>query len=241
MKKLSVLILASLLILTFAGCGSSGGSDDDEDDDATWPVEYYMSVGGSPAPLMKAAPQTGTYKYLYFFKDGKYESGDLNNGTLTKTGEGSYSGGDPHNNVTLSLTGTFEGSTLNGESVAISSGSLTIAGKTFAKDGINTTPTPVVTWPVSYQVDISGMTGTPGTFGYVDFYEDGTYLMGDGKDGIKGLPDNDPSGTYTGIDPHSDGSVRVTGDWAGGSPVTNLLVTITGGKFDFAGLDMVRQ
>ncbi len=30
MKKLSALILASLLILTFAGCGSSGGSDDED-------------------------------------------------------------------------------------------------------------------------------------------------------------------------------------------------------------------
>ena len=120
MKKLSVLILASLLILTFAGCGSSGGSDDD-DDDATWPVEYYMSVGGSPAPLMKAAPTTGTYKYLYFNKNNTYESGDLNNGTLTKTGEGTYSGGDPHNNVTLSLTGSWDNvdNALSGENVTI--------------------------------------------------------------------------------------------------------------------------
>ena len=235
LRKMMVILLVLCMALFTIGCGSSGGSDDDEDD-ATWPVEYYMSVGGSPAPLMKAAPQTGTYKYLYFFKDGKYESGDLNNGTLTKTGEGTYSGGDPHNNVTLSLTGTFEGSTLNGESVAISSGSLTIAGKTFAKDGINTTPTPVVTWPVSYQVDISGMTGTPGTFGYVDFYENNTYQYGDGLNDLKSPAG---SGTYSGDDPHSDGTVYVTGEWNG--TATNEMVKITSGIINFVGLNFIRQ
>ena len=203
MKKLSVLILASLLILAFTGCGSSGGSDDDEDD-ATWPVEYYMSVGGSPAPLMKAAPQTGTYKYLYFYKDGKYESGDLNNGTLTKTGEGTYTGGDPHNNVTLSLTGTFEGSSLSGESVAISSGSLTIAGKTFAKDGINTTPTPAVTWPVIYRAENPEV---PGTYLYIVFKEDGTFVASEGT-----VENAMGGGTYSGVDPHGDGIVTMSGN-----------------------------
>ncbi len=93
-----------------------------------------MSVGGSPAPLMKAAPTTGT---------------------LTKTGEGTYSGGDPHNNVTLSLTGSWDNvdNALSGENVTISSGSLTIKGNTFAKDGSNTTPTPTVTWPVIYRAE----------------------------------------------------------------------------------------
>ena len=189
--------------ISFTGCGSSGGSDDDEDD-ATWPVEYYMSVGGSPAPLMKAAPQTGTYKYLYFYKDGKYESGDLNNGTLTKTGEGTYTGGDPHNNVTLSLTGTFEGSSLSGESVAISSGSLTIAGKTFAKDGINTTPTPAVTWPVIYRAENPEV---PGTYLYIVFKEDGTFVASEGT-----VENAMGGGTYSGVDPHGDGIVTMSGN-----------------------------
>ena len=203
MKKLSVLLLASLLILTFSGCGSSGGSDDDEDD-ATWPVEYYMSVGGSPAPLMKAAPTTGTYKYLYFNKNNTYESGDLNNGTLTKTGEGTYSGGDPHNNVTLSLTGTFEGSTLNGESVAISSGSLTIAGKTFEKGGSNTTPTPTVTWPVIYRAENPEVLGS---YLYLVFKEDGTFAASEGTvENVLG------GGTYSGLDPHTDGTVTMSGN-----------------------------
>ena len=249
MRKLTILLLSVCVFFSFGllmACGGSGGGSDDDDD---WPVEFYKAEGGSPVSMMKTAPATGIYKYIYFNKNNTYESGDLNNGTLTKTGEGSYSGGDPHNNVTLSLSGTFEGSTLSGESVTIGSGSLTIAGQTFARGGSSSgngggttdpTPTPAVTWPVSYQADISGMTGTPGTFGYVDFYEDGTYLMGDGINGVKGLPDNDPSGTYTGDDPHGDGSVRVTGDWAG-SPANNLLVTINGGIFDFAGLEMVRQ
>ena len=207
LRKMMVILLALCMALFTIGCGSSGGSDDDEEDTATWPVEYYMSVGGSPAPLMKAAPQTGTYKYLYFNKNNTYESGDLNNGTLTKTGEGSYSGGDPHNNVTLSLTGTFEGSTLNGESVAISSGSLTIAGKTFAKDGSNSTdptPTPVVTWPVIYRAENPE---APGTYFYIVFKEDGTFVASEGT-----VEHAMGGGTYSGADPHGDGTVTMSGN-----------------------------
>ena len=192
---------------------------------------------------MRTAPSTGTYKYIYFYKDGKYESGDLNNGTLDKTGEGSYSGGDPHNNITLRLTGTFEGSTLSGESVAISSGSLTVKGVSFTRAGSRggVTPPPAVTWPVSYQCDISAMTGVEGTFGYIDFREDGTYIYGDGIATVKNDPDHDPSGTYTGDDPHADGSIRVTGYWLGGGNLDNQLITISGGVFDASGLNMVRQ
>lgn len=91
-------------------------------------------------------------------------------------------------------------------------------------------------WTVSYQCDLGG-----GGFGYVDFRSDGTYIYGDGSGGVKNPPDYDPSGTYTGDDPRGDGSIRVTGKWAGGGDTTNQLVTITGGIFDFAGLDMVRQ
>ena len=134
MKRFFILFIALIIVLAFAGCGSSGGSDDDEEDTATWPVEFYSAVS-SPVSAMRTAPTTGTYKYIYFYKNKKYESGDLNNGTLTKTGEGTYSGGDPHNNITISLTGTFEGSSLSGESVKISSGALTIAGISFTRGG----------------------------------------------------------------------------------------------------------
>lgn len=248
MKKFLVLIMAILLVFTFAGCGGGGGgSDDDDDDDATWPVEYYYQVGGSPVSAMRTAPATGTYKYIYFYKDNTYKSGDLNDGILSDpTGEGTYSGGDPHNNVTIILTGSWEGYTLSGESVSISSGSLSIKGKTFSSTvngsgGNNdSTPTPAVIWPVSFQADISAMTGVPGTFGYVDFREDGTYIYGDGINGVKNDPDYDPSGTYTGIDPHGDGAIRVTGHWTG-SDANNLLINITSGVFDFGGIDMVRQ
>ena len=253
LRKMMAILLALCTVFFLAGCGGSGGGSDDEEDTATWPVEFYSAVGGgSPAPALKAAPATGTYKYIYFYKDNTYKSGDLNNGTLTQTGSGSYSGGDPHKNATLSLTGTFEGSNLNGESVSISSGSLTIAGKTFTAGGSSNggngggsgggdvTP-PAVTWPVSYQCDISAMTGVEGTFGYIDFREDGTYIYGDGIATVKNDPDYDPSGTYTGDDPHADGSIRVTGHWLGGGNLDNQLITISGGVFDASGLNMVRQ
>ena len=210
MKKLLAILLAIFVVFSFAACGGGGGSDDD-DDDATWPVEYYMAVGGgSPVAALKAAPATGIYKYLYFNKDNTYESGDLNNGTKTKTGEGSYSGGDPHNNVTLSLTGTFEGSTLNGESVTISSGSLTIAGKTFEKGGSNNgnggtdpTPTPAVTWPVIYRTENPEV---PETYFYLVFKEDGTFAVSEGYvENVMG------GGTYSGVDPHGDGTVTMSG------------------------------
>ncbi len=233
MKKLSVLLLASLLILTFAGCGSSGGSDDENTDDATWPVEYYMSVGGSPAPLMKAAPTTGTYKYLYFNKNNTYESGDLNNGTLTKTGEGTYSGGDPHNNVTLSLTGSWDNvdNALSGENVTISSGSLTIKGNTFAKDGSNTTPTPTVTWPVNYRGDVD-----VDVYGVISFNEDqtvscSTYLLE--NDNLLSIT----NGTWSGDDPHNDGTVHLILSALG----LDDDVVISNGKFDAGGLIVTRQ
>lgn len=135
MRKFFILFLASMIVLSFASCGGGGGGGSDEEEEAaTWPVEFYSEVGGgSPVSAMRVAPATGTYKYIYFYENKTYESGDLNNGTLTKTGEGSYSGGDPHDNITLSLTGTFEGSTLIGESVTISSGSLTVAGVSFTR------------------------------------------------------------------------------------------------------------
>ena len=199
-KKLSVLLLASLLILTFAGCGSSGGSDDD-DDDATWPVEYYMSVGGSPAPLMKAAPTTGT---------------------LTRTGEGTYSGGDPHNNVTLSLTGSWDNvdNALSGENVTISSGSLTIKGNTFAKDGSNTTPTPTVTWPVIYRAENPEV---PGSYLYLVFKEDGTFAASEGTvENVLG------GGTYSGLDPHTDGFIKMSGN-LGETPILEANYEIVDG------------
>ena len=246
LRKMMVILLVLCMALFTIGCGSSGGSDDDEDDTATWPVEYYMSVGGSPAPLMKAAPQTGTYKYLYFFKDGKYESGDLNNGTLTKTGEGTYTGGDPHNNVTLSLTGTFEGSTLSSESVAISSGSLTIAGKTFAKDGNgggNTTSPYLVSFIYRSAPNIA----------YIDFIFDGstykyhvgngTCTIGDGTDDVKTGYIEDWEGTFTG-DPRIDGTVTVTGIWIHTIPPTETTeheVVITSGVFTESGMNLIRQ
>ena len=135
LRKMMAILLALCTVCFLAGCGGGGGGGGDEEEEAaTWPVEFYSEVGGgSPVSAMRVAPATGTYKYIYFYENKKYESGDLNNGTLTKTGEGSYSGGDPHGNVTISLTGTFEGNTLNGESVTIGSGSLTVAGVSFTR------------------------------------------------------------------------------------------------------------
>ncbi len=108
-----------------------------DDANTTWPVEFYGAVGGSQVQSMRKAPATGIYKYIYFYEDGNYRSGDLNNGTITQTGSGTYTGGDPHGNVKLSLTGTFEGSALIGETMDLSSGHLVIAGVSFARADTN--------------------------------------------------------------------------------------------------------
>ncbi|MBR4683813.1 MAG: hypothetical protein IKO95_03235 [Spirochaetia bacterium] len=133
------LLLAICLVFTLTACGGGGGSDDNNDAD-TWPVEFYRSTGGSSVSAMRVAPATGSYKYIYFYENGTYKSGDLNNGTLTQTGSGTYTGGDPHGIVTLILTGTYEGNTISGKTVVISSSSLTIDGQTFARSDSNTTP-----------------------------------------------------------------------------------------------------
>ena len=135
------LLLAICLIFTLTACsGGGGGSDDDNNDADTWPVEFYRSTVGSSVSAMRVAPATGSYKYIYFYENGTYKSGDLNNGTLTQTGSGTYTGGDPHGSVTLSLTGTYEGNAISGKTVVISSSSLTIDGQTFARSDSNTTP-----------------------------------------------------------------------------------------------------
>ena len=109
------------------------------------------------------------------------------------------------------------------------------------------TPTPVVTWPVSYQCDISGMTGTPGDFAYMDFNEDGTYVFGQGSVSGK-TPVPNYKGTYTGVDPHNDGIIRVTGKWDKGDGegpvnVVDYPVTITSGSFSYTEvpLNLTRQ
>ena len=129
-----------MFTLSACGGGDGGSSSDNNNDADTWPVEFYRSTGGSSVSVMRVAPATGSYKYIYFYENGTYKSGDLNNGTLTQTGSGTYTGGDPHGSVTLSLTGTYEGNTISGKTVVISSSSLTIDGQTFARFGSNTTP-----------------------------------------------------------------------------------------------------
>jgi len=253
LRKMMVILLVLCMALFTIGCGSSGGSDDEEDD-ATWPVEYYLAVGGgSPAPALRAAPATGIYKYIYFYKDNTYKSGHLNNGTLTQTGNGSYSGGDPHNNVTLSLTGTFEGNNLNGESVSINAGSLTIAGKTYTLDGSSkggnngggNTASPYI---VSYVYRFAG------NLCYIDFIFNGstykyyigtgTCTIGDGTDDVKNGYVEDWEGTFTG-DPRIDGTITVTGVWFTASEPeekTDYPVIITSGVFiTDGGQDFTRQ
>jgi len=257
LRKMMVILLALCTVFFLAGCGGGGGGSDDEEEAATWPVEYYMAVGGgSPAPALRAAPATGIYKYIYFYKDNTYKSGYLNNGTLTQTGSGSYSGGDPHNNVTLSLTGTFEGNNLNGESVSINSGSLIIAGKTYTLDGSSNggnngggnTASPYM---VCY---IYRNPGEHALF-YIDFifngstYEyfigTGTCNIGDGSDDHKDGYNGDWKGTFTG-DPRIDGTITVTGVWLNAIPPeekTDYAVDISSGVFfmDPLGLDFTRQ
>ena len=99
-------------------------------------------------------------------------------------------------------------------------------------------PPPTVTWPVCYKCDLSAIYGA-GAFFYIDFRQNGTYIYGEGLEPDKLPPDHDPSGTYTG-NPREDGSIRVTGRWAGGD-ANDDLVTISSGTFDFGGYSMVRQ
>lgn len=238
MKKFTIILLSLCVVFSLGllvACGGGGGSDDDEDA-ATWPVEFYSEVGGTPVMAMKAAPKTGTYKYIYFNKNNTYESGDLNNGTLTKTGEGTYSGGDPHNNITLSLTGTFEGSNLSGESVTIGSGAMTIGSISFTKAGSGdpVPPTPVVTWPVRY---LTPNPESPGAYFYIDFNKGWTFAAGEYAYGsaVSTLG----GGTYSGADPHGDGAILIQGTF-GETPVDENC-TISGGVFTLLTLSWERQ
>ena len=78
-----------------------------------------------------------------------------------------------------------------------------------------------------------------GAFYYIDFRQNGTYIYGEGLEPNKLPPDHDPSGTYTG-NPHEDGSIYVTGRWAG-EDKEDYLVTISSGTFNFGSYSMVRQ
>jgi hypothetical protein len=99
---------------------------------------------------------------------------------------------------------------------------------------------PAVTWPVSYQINLHVLFPDEipeGGFGYVDFYGNGTYQAGEGLGEVKYPAD---TGTYTGDDPHGDGTVYVTGTWEGSS-VTNEPKTITAGMIVFNGTNLTRQ
>ena len=141
--------------------------------------------------------------------------------------------------VILSLTGTFEGSTLSGESVTISSGSLTIAGKTFEKGGSNNgnggtdpTPTPAVTWPVIYRTENPEV---PETYFYLVFKEDGTFVASEGT-----VEHAMGGGTYSGADPHGDGTVTMSGNM-GEAPIPEGNYVIADGVLSLLMLDWERQ
>ena len=95
--------------------------------------------------------------------------------------------------------------------MAISSGSLTIAGKTFEKGGSNNgnggtdpTPTPAVTWPVIYRTENPEV---PETYFYLVFNAEGTFAVSEGYvENVMG------GGTYSGVDPHGDGIVTMSGN-----------------------------
>ena len=103
---------------------------------------------------------------------------------------------------------------------------------------------PALTWPVSYRADLHALDpeNPEGSFAYVNFNENNTYEFGNCIDGITPIPGG--NGTYSGDDPHNDGTVNITGDWTTGGPPTSVegyALVITGGTFEYAAITVTRQ
>lgn len=106
------------------------------------------------------------------------------------------------------------------------------------------TDTPAVTWPVSYRADLHALdpSNPEGSFAYVNFSGNNTYEFGNSLDGINLIPGG--TGTYSGDDPHNDGTISLTGDWTTGGPptaVADFAIVITGGTFEYAAITVTRQ
>lgn len=147
LQKLFVILLALLVVFSFAACdGSSSGNDDngstnggngstdngggsgdgDEPSAVTWPVTYKgteLSEGGNP--YMYIFYENSEYEYFYGeynddFPDEVFESGTYN--------------GDPHDDGYLSLTGM---NVVDDESqtyeIEIVDGSFTIYSETYVR------------------------------------------------------------------------------------------------------------
>ena len=93
-----------------------------------------------------------------------------------------------------------------------------------------------VTWPVRFQADNEEFAGA---YFFIDFYENGTFTVGEGgpiEGEIQEITEG--GGTYTGDDPHGDGTISMSGTF-GETPI-NGSFTITDGVLPFE-MDLVRQ
>ena len=69
---------------------------------------------------------------------------------------------------------------------------------------------PAVTWPVRYLTDNGDVEGS---YLFIDFDEDGSFICGEGGV-VDGYVQEYPlgGGTYTGADPHGDGTISISGE-----------------------------
>ena len=113
-------------------------------------------------------------------------------------------------------------------------------GGTNGDNGGNVDP-PAETWPVTYYFDLSELIGEEGFGLFIDFFKDGSYRIGDVVNYVKY---SHGTGTYTGDNPHSDGTINATGEWFYDGEIINIgdfSVSITSGTIISAGGSFIRQ
>ena len=85
---------------------------------------------------------------------------------------------------------------------------------------------PAVTWPVRYLTDNGDVEGS---YLFIDFDEDGSFICGEGGV-VDGYVQDYPlgGGTYTGADPHGDGTISISGEIGEIGDVTGNYVIVDG-------------
>ena len=89
-----------------------------------------------------------------------------------------------------------------------------------------------VTWPVIFKAE---KPDNPGTYFFIAFNEDGSFLDYDGS--LDSAPAG--GGDYDGLDPHEDGNISMSGNFEESS--INGSFTITDGVLSLFGMNWERQ
>ena len=93
-----------------------------------------------------------------------------------------------------------------------------------------------VTWPVRYLTENSEVEGA---YFYIDFKQDGTFTAGETDGSVLGT-NQMGGGTYSGDDPHGDGTITMSGDF-GETPLEEGNYIIVDGVLSLFGLNWERQ